>query len=258
MKLSMNRPLKSYRIWHAPRVGSSLLCKLLEATNKAGMPGEHITLHGEANLREKYKVETYEALQQKIWQVSTGGQNIAGLKAGRQKTYDKVVLDELRVLRGLSETVQEKEIWDDIFPNCQHIMLVRNNKIRQAVSWWKAIQDNTWHLTKGQNRTKDEKFYKDKYDFDALSHLYKEAVLREAAAQTYFDEYGIKALTIAYEDLISDTKRVMNIILQFLEIEHEFKDAFSFFYKKTANAHSEEWIQRFKDDLQKGWEKPAW
>lgn len=254
----MTTPTKSYRIWHTPRVGSSLLCKLLEQTGVAGTPGEHLTLHGEEHLKEKYQVQTYAEFKQKFWELGSGGQNIMGLKKGYHIGHDTPLFQELCQLRNLPFDTSPALLYQDLMPNCKHIFLVRNHKIRQIVSWWKAIQDNTWHLTTGQKRTQTAHFYKDKYNLDAFRHLYYEITLREAAAQSYLEENGYIALTVAYEDLVAQPKDVLNRVLHFLEIDHQVTQAPHFYYKKTANAQSEEWVQRLRQDFQKGWDKPAW
>ncbi|MEL6945793.1 MAG: Stf0 family sulfotransferase, partial [Bacteroidota bacterium] len=149
----MKRPIRSYRIWHSPRVGSSLLCQMLIDTGVAGNPGEHFTLHGEKSFAKKYQVDDYESFKQAFWKLATGGQTIAAVKNGAHRTHDQIFYQELFALKGLSSESDPALLLDDLLPNCKHIILVRNNRIRQAVSWWKAIQDHTWHLLPEQTYT---------------------------------------------------------------------------------------------------------
>ncbi|MEM6700848.1 MAG: Stf0 family sulfotransferase [Bacteroidota bacterium] len=254
----MNRPLQSYRIWHSPRVGSSLLCQLLIDTQIAGNPGEHFTLHGESSFAEKYQVESYDAFREAFWNLSTKGQGIAGVKSGAHHEHDQVFYQELFAWKGLPTNSDPALLFNDLLPNCKHILLVRNNKIRQAVSWWKAIQDQTWHLSHEQTYTQSADFYKDKYDFNALKHLYQEATLRDIAAQAYLEQHGLSRLTIAYEDLIAHPKKVLQRVLDYLEIKFDFQQMPAFYYQQTANAINEEWVQRFREEFQQEFGQRVW
>ena len=115
-----------------------------------------------------------------------------------------------------------------------------------------------WHIEKGESHHNDASFYDEKYNFDALSHLFKETVLRECAIQAYFGKYNIQPLTLVYEDFIQDFDGTVRQIIAYLEIEAEDFEVAPFFYERTANEQSELWVQRYKEELQEGWEKKSW
>ena len=238
-------PKSSYRIWFSNRNGSTLLCKGLEETGIAGIPGEYFTDFGHASLCDKFGVGSYEALKTKLWEIGTSPNGVFGIKHSTIKGN----VEEIKQLRVL-DTQNAEEILNDLFPNCKHIFLTRRNKIRQAVSWWKAIKDETWHLEKGQEHSNPPDFYEKNYDFDAVHHLFREASLRECAIQAYFSEYNIIPLTLVYEDFIKDFNGTLKRIIDYLEIEYDTISYPSFFYSKTANERSEEWVQRFRKELQ--------
>ncbi len=118
------------------------------------------------------------------------------------------------------------------------------------MSWWKAIKDEVWHLEKGHSRQNEATFYEQHYDFDALSHLFKEAMLRECAIQAYFSAYGITPLTLVYEDFIQDFEGSIRRIMDYLDINTPNFSVAPFFYEKTASSGSEKWVQRFREELQ--------
>ena len=133
-----------------------------------------------------------------------------------------------------SDDLNHDNIWSDIFPNCQHIFLTRRNKIRQAVSWWKAINNNIWHLKSNDISKETDSFYEKHYDFDALSHLFKEANLRECAIQAYFEKYQIKPLTLVYEDYIQNFEESIYTVINYLGLNENEIKVDKMFYKKTA------------------------
>ena len=61
-------------------------------------------------------------------------------------------------------------------------------------------------------------FYRDKYDPNALLHLFKESSLREAATQEYFAHNGIHPLTVVYEDFVADRQGQLLRILDFIGV----------------------------------------
>ncbi|MEM6345978.1 MAG: Stf0 family sulfotransferase [Bacteroidota bacterium] len=252
----MNTPTRSYRIWFSQRSGSTLLCKTLEQTGIAGKPGELLVLmeEHEPNLQRKYQVDSYEALRQKVWELGSSDNGIFGVKDPFHHDYYYKNFQELCDLRGLSPSDDHEAIWSDLFPNCQHIYLTRRNKVRQVVSWWKAIQDNVWHLESGQKHQNDPAFYDEKYNVDALTHLFKESVLKECAVQAYFSKHGIVPYTIVYEDMIADFETTIRGLLDYLKLDHSHIKIAAPYYQKTADDFSEQWVQRFRQDFQAGFQ----
>jgi LPS sulfotransferase NodH len=83
----LEKPKFTYRIWHTPRVGSNLLCQLLEDTLLAGKPGEHVTLHGQSSLSERYGTKIYKDLINKVWDLGTGSNGVFGVKLSHHAHY---------------------------------------------------------------------------------------------------------------------------------------------------------------------------
>ena len=135
--------------------------------------------------------------------------------------------------------------------------MIRRNKVRLAVSWWKAVQSNEFQRIKGhKKKTNDDEL---KYHFDAIKQLYVEASMREAGIQEFFSRYGIIPLTIVYEDFIGDYENTIKRTLEFLHIEYD--DTLKIpepYYEKLADAISEQWCERFIYELQKDWKYKGW
>lgn len=244
------KPQQSYRIWFSPRSGSTLLCKGLEETGIAGKPGEFFTLFEFNSLREKYKVETYPDLKRKLWQEGTSANGVFGIKI----VNDQKVFDEIYSLKTKLDhrDSPEYDFMDEIFPKCKDIYLTRRNKIRQAVSWWKAIKDEVWHIEPGQNKQlHGQEFYQKNYDFAALKQLFKEAILHECSIQEHFTKLGIIPLTIVYEDMVKDFEGTIKKILTYLELDNKELRIEEMYYTKTADSESEKWVQRFSEEIKK-------
>ena len=244
-------PAKSYKIWFSQRCGSSLLCQALESTGIAGKPGEHFFGIYKGTLCDHYGVDNYQDLKKALWNAGTLNGIFAVKNSFHQYHYYRI-FNEILQLRDIHPTAEldHESIWADLFPNCKYIFLTRRNKVRLAVSWWKAIKDQVWHLKGGEEHQNPGSFYQEHYDFDALIHLLKEAVLRECAMQEYFNRYQIQPFTVVYEDFVNDYEGTIRKVIDFLEIEYDSLEIAPPYYHKTADAGSEEWVQRFRLDLQ--------
>ncbi|MEM7574895.1 MAG: Stf0 family sulfotransferase [Bacteroidota bacterium] len=285
------RPNSSYWIWFSPRTGSTLLCELLTSTKAAGRPQEHFNIEAEngIGMAQKYKVSNYAELRQKIWDLGATPNGVCAVKSSLFAARWDPLCEEMKALLledgnlpGTSDPdfvppaltvgpnlrgtfgpaeVQKNSfqvLWGDLFPNCKHIFLSRRNKVRQAVSWWKAIKNESWHLREGENQQDDAAFYEQHYDFDALSHLFREAVLREAATQAYFLENDIQPFNLFYEDFIQDISGTIQRIFRYLDLELVNLAEIKSSLRRTATDNSEIWVQRFRADLQAKWDKQSW
>ncbi|MFK7937325.1 MAG: Stf0 family sulfotransferase [Saprospiraceae bacterium] len=257
--MKYHKPTRSYRIWFSQRNGSTVLAKMLEQTGIAGKPQELFNIY-DTTLCEHYGVKGYDALLEKLWQIGATKNGIMSVKHCLFRHRLDPILMELADLQGIStkEEINAETVFADLFPDCKHIFLTRRNKVRQAVSWWKAIKDQQWHLTSDQSHRNDEAFYEEHYNFDALSHLLKETVLRECQIQAYFAKYDIVPLTLVYEDFVQDFPATIRQILDYIEVDHSNLPLGEPPLKRTATDLSEIWVQRFRKDLQADWKQQIW
>lgn len=250
---------QSYRIWFSQRNGSTLLCKGLEQTGIAGQPGEFFNISDDSSFAEHYGISSWEDLREHLWQLGASANGVFGIKHSWMTNRYRKLLAEIHQLKGLpADSLNSQELLADLFPNCRHIYLTRRNKIRQAVSWWKAIQDQNWHLAPGQSQQDEQAFYDKHYDFDALHHLFRGATLRECAIQAYFSAYNIQPLTLVYEDFIQDFPGTIQQVIDCLEIDYDELTLPTPFYQRTATAGSEQWVQRFRRELQELLGEEVW
>lgn len=243
------KPVKNYAIWFSQRTGSTLLCKTLESTDIAGKPQELFL--GTSNYTDPL------AFQQFLWENGTTENGVFGVKLSMYKVGFEEILRLFRKLPGTQALQSDLDVWNHVLPECKHIFMTRRNKIRLAVSWWKAIQSGEWHRTHGCKPTESD--LADKYSFDALNHLLIDCCMREAAIQEFFNQGNIIPLTIVYEDFIRNVDETVVRILDYLEIEHD-PDLHieSLYYERLADSISEEWVQRFRKERQAAWDNNVW
>jgi LPS sulfotransferase NodH len=259
------KPTQSYTIWFSQRTGSTLLNSALNSTGVAGQPNEW--LYG------KDPKTITQADVERMWAGGTTENGVFGLKTSLKREW----IDAFRQLYDLPETTTRAEVWQAVFPNCnKHIYMTRRNKVRLAVSWWRAIVSGEWHRTAGDKPQPqesdpvdmrdsadghvpaDKSALADKYNFDAIRHLYIESSIREAALEDFFTEAGIVPLTIVYEDFILDYEGTVHKVLEFLDIPSAHVPIAPPSHDRLADDVSEEWVQRFREELQREWKTKAW
>jgi len=251
-------PALSYTIWFSQRTGSTLLCHALESTCLAGRPGEHLqgTTQGTTveDLYARHNARTPLELQSRIWEVASTPNGVLGLKYGMSEPGFTAVLDAFRQIDGHDNT--RPGIWANTFPNGRHIFMTRRNKVRLAVSWWKAIQSQEWHRRHGvPPQTTD---LADRYVPEAIDHLVAESVMREAGIQEFFAEGKIVPLTIVYEDFVSRYEQTISDILTWLGLDSSTTTIAPPAYERLSDAVSEDWVERFRRDKQVGWKHRGW
>ena len=248
-------PKTSYTIWFSQRTGSTLLAQSLAATGIAGKPGEW--LHAAEGYLETPTSRRAVELRHKLWDQGTTANGVFGMKVSfYEPFFSRVISLFQRLPECKNQHLSRGEVWACAFPHGRHIFITRRNKIRLAVSWWKAIQSGEWHRAHGSQPSPAD--LSDSYSYDAINHLLVESVLREAGMQAFFAEAGIQPLTLVYEDFIADYAGTLRRVLAFLGLGDRPINTPDPKTEKLADEHSEEWVQRFRRERQAGWGNRGW
>lgn len=235
-------PVWSYIIWFTQRVGSTLLTQALEDTGVVGRPREW--LDGEET--------DAAALRATLWRDGTTANGVLGVKYGMTRSLHAQRTAQFSSLLAGGSGSDDKAAWDAVFPRCKHLFMTRRNRVRLAVSWWRAIQSGEWHRP-----TRDDTILGtvapratsgliEKYDAAALDHLLREVSLREAAMQEVFDRWHITPYTIVYEDFIARYEQTLREVLGFLDVaSHELLAIPSPSFAPVADDIAERWYARY-------------
>ncbi len=251
--MKYRKPIKSYTIWFSQRTGSTLLYKALESTQIAGRPNEWLSDYANYDLISWYKVSNHAQLQEKLWSLGITPNGVFGLEVAMCNPHFLETIETFRQFPTCTSVAQYPyQVWEAVFPNHRHIFMTRRNKVRQAVSWWKAIKAEEWHRIQGEKP--DVKNVESEYLFEAIDHLFAEISMRECAIQEFFDTGSIVPLTIVYEDFIADYENTVKHIIEFLEIPCDKPLRVSPpFFEKLADDISDIWTQRYRQEKQKDW-----
>lgn len=232
-----------------------MLCKALESTGIAGNPREWFNC--KPDLLTDFHQNTHAELQGYLWKLGSTENGVFAINHSYHEPLFSQLIETLRKFPACPpRTMNRTAVWEGIFPNHRHIFMTRRNKIRLAVSWWRAIQSGEWHLATDELRSPND--LSNAYSFDAINHLYTECSMREAGIQEFFAEGDIVPLTIVYEDFVQEYEQTVRRILDYLELDSQSAFIAAPALTQLADASSEDWAQRFRQERQEGWENRGW
>jgi trehalose 2-sulfotransferase len=204
----LQKPPISYAILTTPRSGSTYLCDLLDSTRIAGYPTEHLRLATQELAR--YCNFDYLRLLNNLMQYRITSNGVFGTK------FISHFLFELQLTKP-----DFKQIFDFLD---KFILLIRKDKVAQAVSLVLAQQTEVWHIYNSNNSKSIN------YQSKLKNIIINDALLKNVEQKQAFINkqeeklkqilatYQIEPLEIFYEDIVENPEFQINQILDFLKI----------------------------------------
>jgi LPS sulfotransferase NodH len=281
----MLRARRAYLVCSTQRSGSTLLCQLLASTGVAGRPEEFFEARAEtglpphpgyflaglprtgAGIRDDLRptdgpsysdlrtVGGWEAHLQRTFRLGTTPNGVFGAKLMWNQLPDveqhAAAVDRFAGLTGI-------ELLEELFdgPNgLRYVWMRRRDKVRQAISLWRALQTRTWRL---ENPTKPDSKPVLRYSFDGIEHLRRRLNADDQAWGRFFDGNGIAPLELEYEeDVLPDPAAAVARVLQFVGVEAPTDWRPSPRLRRQADELSDEWAAAYHRDA-RGAERPVY
>lgn len=126
----------------------------------------------------------------------------------------------------------------------QFIRLCRRDRLKQAVSWAKALQSNAWNSIA-------ERRHSVKYTYNYLLIRLRLRGIRqeEEGFDAFFSRLGVTPLTLFYEDFLENPAKSIHVIASELgvisEAPAELDDGLVVIQSDSVNAA---WVERYKQD----------
>jgi LPS sulfotransferase NodH len=242
--LAPTRAERSYLICAVPRSGSYLLCEGLRNTGVAGRPTEYFSSGYQEYWSPRWGTPAFSDYMRRAVQEGTTPNGVCGVKthAPQFDHFARQASGRMPVPHGLRPALLAE--W---FPDLRYVRLRRRDKVRQAVSYVKAIQSNIWWDADKPPAPYDAP----RPDAVRFDYLLIEASMRRLAEEDdrwsrYFASTGIVPLTLDYEDLCADPDLAVRTVLEFLEIDlpSGYRPPAPTF-RQQADAQTERWTARF-------------
>ena len=236
------QPHRSYLICGTPRSGSSLLCEALGNSGVAGRPAEYFWKGDEQTWAETWGLSNYtygDYLQAALWHGTTPN-GLFGAKV--MWGYVNDFARRLRQIPGY-ESPDLPDLLGSAFPDLRYIWITRRDKVRQAISHWKAIQTEIWGLAEGEAPPPAREPV---YDFDAIDRLVQDLRNDDAAWNRYFDDNHIRPFMAVYEEFVDRYEETILEALRFLGVPPPADlGVAKRRVRKQADAVSDAWAERY-------------
>ena len=202
-----------YLICSVQRSGSWLLCHALQDTGALGVPAEYFHRGDEQFWRGRWGATTEEAFLQALCERPVTANGAWGSKM--MWNYFADALARLRAWPHLSlpSDAADPDVMAAAFPGVRYVWLRRDDKLRQAISLWRAAATGQYALTDGQKAAPPPPF-----DQDAIGRLMQWVEEGEAGWRRWFADHSIAPLEIVYEDMTRRLTTVVRDIAAFLGV----------------------------------------
>lgn len=241
----------AYVICTSPRSGSTLLCALLAATGRSGVPDSHFHDPSVASWAKEYgltasdtapDLATLRAIFAAARKRGTGKTGMFGLRLQR-RSFDFFLQQVTLLHPGLTD---DAALIQAEFGRTLFIYLTRPNKLEQAISFVKATQTGLWH--RAPDGTEIERLSAPQdpvYDPVAISGQLADLTAQDAEWRGWFDQQNIQPFTISYNDLAHDPLAVLAAVLHELGLDATLAQGIGPPVAKLADATSRVWADRF-------------
>ena len=218
---------RAYLVCSTQRSGSTYLCELLASTGTLGHPQEFFEARAEtglpphpgyflaglprtgAGIRDDLRptdgppysdlttVDGWGAHLQRTFTLGATPNGVFGAKLMWNQLPDlEQHAASIERFVGLSEA----ELLDELFAGevaVRYVWMRRRDKVRQAISLWRALQTRTWRL---EHPTQNGEEPVLNYSFEGIEHLRRRLSADDVAWGRFFDQHGIDALELVYEE----------------------------------------------------------
>ena len=216
---------RSYLVCSLPRSGSSLLCELLGATGVAGAPAEFFHPDKMAALRERWGVATLDEYVRELLARKTSPNGVFGAKAH---------WGQYRPAFGEADP-------RSVFPDARLVFITRRDRLRQAISWVRALQTRKWA---DQDRPAAER--PAVFDYEDVTTKLMRIDREEEAWEALFERYGIEPQRVVYEDFVDARDETVRAVLDGLGIAAPSDLRLPPpRLGRQADEVSEEWVERY-------------
>jgi LPS sulfotransferase NodH len=288
-KPDQGKPSRSYLVCATPRSGSTLVCHALEETGVAGRPEEYFEAlrhSGRPRRPEEYFLGVEDqSIRDHLGERSVGSEPQPRSPLWSRAAYDRYLEwafeagttdngvfgaklmwgyfgEFVSLLRNIPayRDVPLAELLPTVFPDLTFVRVVRANKVRQAVSLWKAVQTATWREDNAGadsgsvegNGAAYQSFIEEhrpqlRFHYRAIDHLLEGLMIEEASWDAFFEHIGIKPILVLYENFAADYETSTLNLLERLDLSCADDFEFEPRMKKQSDKINDDWTRRYSE-----------
>jgi len=284
------QPDRSYIVCATPRSGSTLVCHALGETGVAGRPEEYFEAlrhSGRPRRPEEYFVGVEDpTIRDHLGERAVGSELQPRSPLWSRAAYDRYLEwafeagttpngvfgaklmwgyfgDFVSLLRNVPayRDVPLAELLPTVFPDLTFVRVVRANKVRQAVSLWKAVQTATWREDQASAKAVsledgDSPPYRSfieehrpqlRFHYRAIEHLLEQILIEESRWDAFFEHAGIKPMLVLYENFAADYETSTMRLLERLDLSPPDDFEFEPRMKRQSDNVNDDWVERYSE-----------
>jgi LPS sulfotransferase NodH len=207
------KPRRCYLICTVQRAGSWLLCHALQDTRVLGVPAEYFHPGDEPSWRWNWSTPTEDGFLRALRERPATANGVWGSKMMWNYFGDAVARLRAWPRLQLAPETSGPDVLAAAFPGLRYVWLRRDDKLRQAISWWRASVTGQYALAEGEQPVPPPLF-----DHGAIDRLLRYAEQCEAGWQDWFAAHAITPFEIVYEDMTHDLDATVREVAAFLGV----------------------------------------
>jgi LPS sulfotransferase NodH len=281
---------RSYLVCASPRSGSTLICHALTETGVAGKPEEYfeaLRYSGRPRRPEEYFLGVEDqSIRDHLGERSIGNEPPPRSPLWSRAAYDRYLEwaldagttpngvfgaklmwgylgDFVSLLRNVPSyrDLPLADLLPTVFPEVTFVRVIRANKLRQAVSLWKAVQTATWRENQANAKATSveddgsppyKSFIEEhrpqlRFHFGAIDHLLNQILFEEASWDAFFEHSGIKPILVLYENFEADYETSTLHLLERLNLSPPVDFDFEPRMKRQSDGVNDDWARRYSE-----------
>ncbi len=264
-----------------PRTGSWLLAEALQATGVAGRPEEYLRedwmwqYAWKGRLEFEHLLDYWPSARSQglsrpppnefdvdgfvaaIRAIAATDNGVLGIKLHWQQ-FEHLVTDGQRT--ALRQSVPDEAMLRSWFPNPRYVLLTRRDRLRQAISHYRAIETDRWWSTKGARPTDAPSAVTppgkevppgrrggSELDLAQVEQLRMALIGWEQRWRDLFRRSGVEPLELRYEDLVADPARSLSAVLAHVGAGPSPVVQPGSLLRRQADEITERTIERYRD-----------
>jgi len=234
---------RCYMLCAVARSGSNLLADLLVQMRRAGRPGQYFLPQNEARTARDHGIDskaTFATYIRGVVSAASTANGVFGFKI--MGWYLENFLARVRETGAFGDsTTLDLEMLRLACARLQVVQIVRQNKIRQAISKARALQTGLWKVQEGKRPLAEAHF-----DPQLIARCLERTRRVESIWAEFFERVQVEPFGIYYEDLCRNYKGTIRSVLDFLKIRlpRRIKITAPITIKQTDEL-SDQWEERY-------------
>lgn len=235
-------PETSYLVLSSARSGSTLLCSHLQKIGY-GKPIEAFNPNLNPRKRLNWGIDYADphAFMKKAIEYQTVNE-VMGMKLSPNQ-FALFLTTARKLLEPSGIELTDAEVLDVFFPDAKFIHLQRRKKVKQAISYAKALQNGIWRETADQDEEYKKYLLPAVYDREHIECCFDILMTNDVSWQQFLRDNKLSHMTVWYEDLAANYVEKMSEVYAYLGIKD--KEIIAPPLRKQSNKESDAWETRF-------------